>query len=161
MPVFCLFLGPIWCALSIFESGISTPASFTNFLTFSRTFSDVSSLSNGMLVIHRQVLRLHCSLQSTKYSRLLHFPWSVTFLYIFLSTLLSLGVFTCSWSKLTVEESFSISCGSSFIICLISSLKTTRKLDFICSIKFSLNYSTFSSTAVLNSSVLGVLDISK
>ena len=82
--------------------------------------------------------------------------------YIFLAALhYSLGVFTCFWSKLKVEESFSISCSSSLIICLISSLKTSRKLDFICSIKVSFNSSTFSSTKALNSSALRVLGISK
>ena len=51
---FLSFLGPIWCALLILESGMSTPASFTNLLTFSSPFSYVSSFSHGMLVIHIQ-----------------------------------------------------------------------------------------------------------
>ena len=80
LDYFLSFLCPARCALLIFESGMSTSASFTNLLTFSRSFSDVSSFSHGMLVIRRQVLRLYCSLHSSKCSRFLHFSWSATLL---------------------------------------------------------------------------------
>ena len=84
---FLSFLGLIRCSLSIFESGMSNHALFTNLLTFSRIFSETSSFSRGMLIIHRQVLGLYCSLYSTKCSRFLHFSRTATFL--------SLSVFMC------------------------------------------------------------------
>ena len=107
------------------------------FLTFSSNFFDVSSFSYRILVILKQVLRLYC----------LCFQPNVEGYYIFLGVLhYSHSVLTFFWSKLTAQESFSISFSSSLIICQISSLKTSCKLDFNCWIKASMKFLTFSST---------------
>ena len=147
---FLSFLGPRRCALSIFKPGIYkfllffhlSPGSFLRFHSFHMEW---------WLFLDRS---FDCIVDCIR-------P-NVQGCYIFWSaTELSVSVSTWFWSKLKVEESFSISCSSSLIIGLISSLKTFRKLDFICPLKVSLNSSTFSSTAALNSSVLRVLSISK
>ena len=148
-----LFLGPVRCALLILESGMSTPASFTDLLTLSWIFSDVSSFSHGMLVIRRQVLRLYCSLHSTKCWRYLHFSWR--------ATLLSLSVYSHaseanSWKKASKEKAFQF-----FLNNLLYFIFENLPQDFIYSIKANLNFLTFSSIAALDSSVLEVLGISK
>ena len=125
---------------------------FTIFSPFSRGFSEVSFFSYGMVVILRQVFWLYCCLHSAKCSRLLHFLecyWTLS------------QCFHVLLKQTEDRRELLISCSSSLIIGLISSLKTSRKLDFICPLKVSLNPSTFSSTAALNSSVLRVLSISK
>ena len=149
---FLSFLCPTRCALLIFESGMSTSASFTNLLTFSRTFPTCHPFHmECWLFVDRSFdCIVHC------------IRANVQDFYIFPEVPhYSLSVFTCFWSKLTVKESFSISFSSSLIICFISTLKTSRKLELIYSIKASLNSSTFSSTAALNSSVLRVFRILK
>ena len=120
-----LFLGPVRCALLILESGMSTPASFTDLLTLSWIFSDVSSFSHGMLVIRRQVLRLYCSLHSTKCWRYLHFSWRATLLS--LSQCIHMLLKQTAGRRLRKRKLFS----SSLTICFISSLKTSLKISFI------------------------------
>lgn len=124
MPVCLSFSGSIRWALSIFESGISIPASFTNFLTFSGTFSDKWWLYLGR--------SFNCIvIASTKCSR---------FLTLYLKCYITLPQCIHVLLKQTDgEESFSFS--SSLIICHIPSLKTSRNLDFICSIKTHFNSS--------------------
>ena len=86
--LFFAFFVPVPCVLSIFKSRISTFISFTNFLTFSGTFSGVSSFSHGVFVIHRLVLQLYSLLHLTKWSRLLHFSWNATLLSQYVHVLL-------------------------------------------------------------------------
>ena len=120
-----LFLGPVRCALLILESGMSTPASFTDLLTSSWIFSDVSSFSHGMSVIRRQVLRLYCSLHSTKFEGIYIFP---EVLHYSLSQCIHMLLKqTDSGRRLRKRKRFS----SSLIICFISSLKTSFEISFI------------------------------
>ena len=123
-----------------------------SFLTFFRTFSDISFFSHEMLVILREVF--WCTVQCIR-------P-NVHGYYIFLGVLhYSLSVYSrvskAKWQsreRLYLFQFF-------LIISFISSLKISFKLDFTCSVKTSLNSSNFPSTAALNSAVLRVLVISK
>ena len=148
-----LFLGPVRCALLILESGMSTPASFTDLLTSSWIFSDVSSFSHGMSVIRRQVLRLYCSLHSTKFEGIYIFP---EVLHYSLSVYSHASEANWQWKKASKEKAFQF-----FLNNLLYFIFENLPQDFIYSIKANLNFLTFSSIAALDSSVLEVLGISK
>ena len=109
---FLSFLEPTRCARLIIEFEISTPDSFTNFLTFSRTFS------YRMLAILRQVLWKFVHVCASSVLVITFYRMFNVATFFGSDILLTISLLR---RKVTIEESLSTSFRTSLIAFLISS----------------------------------------